>query len=243
MTVKRIGTDSSGRPIFMSDHMAAWWADFTDALGFAPTITQGPWMSLVPGGGAADSAGYHDRGGPLDLRLWDRTAAERQAMVREARKLAAAYWERDEARGGMELHAHLVIPGDPHMSPGCAQQLADYRAGRNGMTGSSAGPDYHWRPSPLVTTYTPEDDVAAEDVWQHPVKERDDSTKATERSAEYLLADAHRRAGDAAKSARRAERAVVAIGKALGPEVEQAVLAALEDAVVDVTVTVGGESK
>lgn len=88
-----------------------------------------------------------------------------------------------------------------------------------------------------------EDDVAAEDVWQHKVTERDDKTKASKRSAEYLLADAHRRAGDAARSARRAERAVVAIGKALGPQVEAAVNAALADAVVDVNVTVGGESK
>lgn len=89
-----------------------------------------------------------------------------------------------------------------------------------------------------------EDDVAAQDVWHFPLAERDDSTKATERSAEFLLADAHRRAGDAAKAARKTEHLVRALAKALGPEVEAAVEAALADAVVDVNVTVGGgESK
>lgn len=89
-----------------------------------------------------------------------------------------------------------------------------------------------------------EDDVAAQDVWEHKVTERDDKTDATERSAEFLLADAHRRAGDAARAARKTEHLVRALAKALGPEVEQAVEAALADAVVDVNVTVGGgESK
>lgn len=84
-----------------------------------------------------------------------------------------------------------------------------------------------------------EDDVAAQDVWEHKVTETDDSTKVTERSAEFLLADAHRRAGDAAKSARKAEAAVRALAKALGPQVEASVEAALADAVIDVNVTVG----
>lgn len=85
-----------------------------------------------------------------------------------------------------------------------------------------------------------EDDMAAEDVWHHKLTERDDRTKVTERSAEYLLADAHRRAGDAAKAARKTEYLVRALAKALGPEVEAAVEDALADAVVDVTVTIGG---
>lgn len=84
-----------------------------------------------------------------------------------------------------------------------------------------------------------EDDVAAQDVWHFPLTERDDRTKATERSAEFLLADAHRRAGEAAKSARKTEHLVRALAKALGPEVEASVEAALADAVIDVNVTVG----
>lgn len=84
-----------------------------------------------------------------------------------------------------------------------------------------------------------EDDVAAQDVWEHKVRETDDTTKVTERSTEFLLADAHRRAGDAAKEARKANAAVRALARALGPEVEASVEAALADAVIDVNVTVG----
>lgn len=89
-----------------------------------------------------------------------------------------------------------------------------------------------------------EDDVAAEDVWTHQVDELDGKTKARKRSAERMLAEAHKRAGDAERHARRTERAVEALAKALGPQIHAAVEAALAEAVVDVNVTVGGgESK
>ena len=52
----------------MSDRLTAWWDAYVDRLGFTPTIVQGAWM-IKNGGGANASAGYHDRGGCLDLRV------------------------------------------------------------------------------------------------------------------------------------------------------------------------------
>ena len=84
-TVRRRGTDTSGRAIWMSDRLAAWWDGYVDRLGFTPTIVQGAWM-IKNGGGADASAGYHDRGGCLDLRTWDKTPVQQEAMVRVARE-------------------------------------------------------------------------------------------------------------------------------------------------------------
>ena len=60
--------------------------------------------------------------------------------------------------------------------------------------------------------------------------------------AGQTLAQARGFAAAAYASSLRAEKAVQALAKALGPEVEAAVVAALKDAVVNVNVTVGGEN-
>lgn len=149
-TVRQRGTDTSGRAIWMSDRMADWWDGYVERLGFTPTIVQGAWM-LKNGGGAQASAGYHDKGGCLDLRVWDRAPAEQAAMVRVARKGGAGAWIRDQRpdRGGMDPHLHLVLGDDHDLADGAAQQWRDYVAGRSGL--ASRGPDYHPRPSPLIT--------------------------------------------------------------------------------------------
>lgn len=155
-TVRRRGTDSSGRGIYASDRMWDWWLDVVDELGFTPVITQGAWMTLA-GGGANQSAGYHDGGGCFDLRLWDRTEDERQRLVRVVRSRGAAYWERYPSQG-FELHAHLVLGSDHDIDDGAFWQWQQYIAGRNGL--ASGGSDYHWRPSPLVLTPPKEDPMA-----------------------------------------------------------------------------------
>lgn len=146
--VVRVGTDSSGRPIYMTRYMRRWWRRVCIRLGFTPVITQGAWMSKA-GGGAAASAGYHDAGGCLDLRVWNLTPAQQERTIRTLRAMGAAAWLRDQ-RHGMEPHIHLVLGSDADLAEGAALQWADYRAGRDGL--SSAGPDYHWRPNPLVLT-------------------------------------------------------------------------------------------
>ena len=161
-TVRRRGTDTSGRAIWMSDRLAAWWDGYVDRLGFTPTIVQGAWM-IKNGGGADASAGYHDRGGCLDLRTWDKTPAQQDAMVRVAREGGAGAWLRDKtaARGGMDPHLHLVLGTDHDLADGARHQWGEYVAGRSGL--ASRGADYHPRPSPLVTTIPTDwgDDIMA----------------------------------------------------------------------------------
>lgn len=153
-TVRQRGTDTSGRAIFATDYMWSWWLDVCDALGFTPTVVQGAFMTRA-GGGATESAGYHDAGGCFDLRTWDRTADEVERMVRVLRLHGAAAWRRDE-RHGMDPHLHFVLGTDKPLAAGALDQWQDYIEGRNGL--ASNGPDYEWRPSPLVLT-PPEDDM------------------------------------------------------------------------------------
>lgn len=149
-TVQR-GTDSSGRSIRSTTECWAAWDAACAELGFTPTIVQGGWMGSA---GASASAGTH-AGDAFDIRLWDRTATEREQMIDSFRRHAFAYWERYESQG-FDLHAHMV-PG-PWASPAsqALDQWNDYLAGRNGL--ASNGADYHPRPNPIVTT-PPEDDM------------------------------------------------------------------------------------
>ena len=152
-TVVRVGTDPSGRPIYMTRRMRRWYRRVCTRLGFKPTIVQGAWMAQA-GGGAAASAGYHDGGGCLDLRVWDLTAAQQQRLVRVVRDMGAGGWIRDKAHGNMDPHFHLVLGSDAGLSTGATAQWIDYLNGFDGL--ASRGPDYHWRPDPLVRTPPPE---------------------------------------------------------------------------------------
>lgn len=159
-TVRRRGTDTSGRGIYATDHMWDWWERVLDELGFTPVIVQGAFM-LRNGGGAVESAGYHDQGGCLDLRTWNLDDDQQERLVRTIRRHGAAAWRRDQ-RHGMDPHLHLVLGTDKPLAPGAARQWLDYIDGRNGLDGG--GPDYEWRPSPLVLT-PPEDEMNEAD-WQ-----------------------------------------------------------------------------
>lgn len=145
--IVEVGTDSSGRPIYMTRYMRRWWKKVVNDLGFEPTIVQGAWMKKA-GGGAADSAGYHDGGGCLDIRTWDRTPEELQKMNRAIRSLGAGGWVRDK-RHGMDPHYHLVLGSDYGLSNGAKYQWQEYLAERDGL--ATRGPDYMWRPTPIVT--------------------------------------------------------------------------------------------
>lgn len=148
---RTIGTDSSGRAIRMSPVFANWWALYVEALGFTPTITQGGWM----GPAAAQLSGPTHDGDALDLRVWDRTQLQVEAMVRVARALGAAAWLRNEQHGGFsDPHVHLVPGRWAHPSPAALRQWDACKNGRDGL--ASNGRDYH--PYPLATK-PPEDDM------------------------------------------------------------------------------------
>jgi hypothetical protein len=154
-TVTRHGIDSSGRGIYASAYMWDWWIGVVDALTFTPTITQGAWMTLN-GGGASDSAGYHDGGGCFDLRVWDLTDKQVSTLIRTIRAHGAAAWLRNPQHGGFtDPHIHLVLGTDADLDDGAAYQWRDYIAGGDGM----GGRDYHPRPNPLVLTPPEVDDM------------------------------------------------------------------------------------
>lgn len=154
-TVARHGTDSSGRAIWATDYMWSWWQRVCDELHFVPTIVQGAFM-VRSGGGADASAGYHDAGGCFDLRVWDLSVNQVEQVVRTCRRLGAAAWVRDH-RHGMDPHIHFVLGSDKPLASGAAHQWRAYLSGHDGL--SSNGPDYEWRPTPLVTTPPEEDDM------------------------------------------------------------------------------------
>ena len=151
-TVRQFGTDSSGRPVLMTQFMADWWEGVVAELGFRPTIVQGAFMSRVPGGGAAASAGYHDLGGCMDVRTWDMTGDQLDRTIRVTRTLGGASWRRDKspAHGGMDSHCHITLGADRPLSAGAQESWRSYLAGDNGLANNA--PDYEWRPDPLVTT-------------------------------------------------------------------------------------------
>lgn len=152
--VSKIGHDPNGRPIFMTTYMRLWWATVCHELGFTPTIVQGAFMARA-GGGADASAGYHDLAGCLDLRVWNLTDDQVEKTIRTLRRHGAAAWLRDK-RHGMDPHIHLVLGTDHPLAAGAAYQWRQYVRGRNGL--ADDGPDYHWRPRPLVIE-PPEDDM------------------------------------------------------------------------------------
>lgn len=150
-TVTQRGTDTSGRAIKETNAAWAAWDAACAMLGFTPTIVQGGFMGAS---GAAASAGTH-AGDAFDVRLWDRTQTERDRMIHVFRDHGFAYWERYESQG-FDLHAHLIPGPWASPAPGALNQWRAYLAGRNGL--ASNGADYHYRPSPLVTSPPKETD-------------------------------------------------------------------------------------
>ena len=170
--VINVGTDTSGRTIWMTRYMKA----FIDAVKFdwrvAPfadklVIVQGAFMTRN-GGGASASAGYHDLAGCIDFRDYNLTEAERDTFCYVARCYGGAAWYRDAEHGGFDAHIHITLGGDYPLSNGARTSWISYQEGDNGLTGSSAGPDYVRRPNPFVTSYTgpvpfQEDELNADD--------------------------------------------------------------------------------
>lgn len=113
-------------------------------------IVQGPWMTKN-GGGADASAGYHDRGGCIDIRTWNLTLAQTLLFIRVASEYGFQFWRRGPGAkfGNMDPHAHCVFGSDRPLTPGAEAQVADLLATprRNGL--SSGGLDYEKRYTPI----------------------------------------------------------------------------------------------
>lgn|SRR5262245_6371793 len=146
----QFGTEPGDKdPLFMSRRMVAAWTQTCRDFGRDLVIVQGAFKA---GQGAKDSAGYHDKSGAIDIRMRDLTPSQQEEFIRVARAIGWAAWVRDEARGGMDLHAHLALLGEPNVDGGLQSQMDSYLAGGssgNGLTGDSRGTDYHPRPHPI----------------------------------------------------------------------------------------------
>lgn len=103
------------------------------AYAWSPYLTQG---SYNPGG-VAGSAGTHDGGGVVDVRISTMTTNGADLCVQALRRVGFAAWRRTEAEG-FSPHIHAVAIGDAQMSPSAADQVQDYFNGRNGLASNAA---------------------------------------------------------------------------------------------------------
>lgn len=110
------------------------------AYEWTPYLLQG---SYNPGVGA--SAGTHDGGGVVDIRVSTMSAGGIDLCVVALRKAGFAAWHRTSAQG-FSPHIHAVAIGDREMSPSAKDQVEDYFAGRNGLAnnGDDNGPRGLW---------------------------------------------------------------------------------------------------
>lgn len=127
---KTLVTSADHRDWWGCPCLAAWWPLVTQ-LAVARGIVRKT-LDVTQGGynrdGVAASAGTHDGGGVLDL------VQVSDATIRLLREAGAAAWHRTPAQGFIH-HTHMVLVGCPHVSSGAAHQVAEYRAGRNGLAG------------------------------------------------------------------------------------------------------------
>jgi hypothetical protein len=142
-----LGIDTSGRTVLVNRRMKAAYDAVVAELGFEPTILQGAYMNRA--GGADSTSGCHDGGGCIDTRAWDVDSDVERRLIQVARSVGWVVWHRDASHGGWPDHLHWVLLGDAQAAPSAIWQMAEYRAGRDGL--DTQGADYHWRPDPIPT--------------------------------------------------------------------------------------------
>lgn len=101
-------------------------------LGYPLTIVQGSYNA----GGVTASAGTHDGGGAVDLKATD---ALRKVGAMRASGFWA--WRRLPSEGPWSEHVHCILEGDARASRGAVAQVAEGKAGRNGL--ANGAPDPH----------------------------------------------------------------------------------------------------
>jgi len=155
LTVIRVGTDTSGRGLYMTKWMfliytAAKRHPLIQPFAHKIVVVQGAFM-IRNGGGASASEGFHNYAGCIDIRTWNLTTTELNLWIRVTRMLGFAFWRRDWSwqHGGMSPHAHGTLGSDAPLGSGAAVSWRSYLTGGDGLSGP--GRDYEWRPSPLVT--------------------------------------------------------------------------------------------
>lgn len=124
---------------------AAMIAAAEKILGFQLTIVQGCFRA---GHGAAASAGTHDKSGVVDFRVWGYPPhVSIDDVVKALRQVGFAAWHRTVEQFPTGAHIHAVAIGDKYLASLAAQQVQDYKIGRNGLAnhGLDDGPQVHIR--------------------------------------------------------------------------------------------------
>lgn len=104
-----------------------------DSYSWTPYLVQGSYHPGVSG-----SAGTHDGGGVVDIRVTTMTENGRNLCVQALREVGFAAWYRTPAEG-FDVHIHAVAIGDREMSPSALSQVGQYFDGTNGL--ANHGPD------------------------------------------------------------------------------------------------------
>lgn len=95
-----------------------------EKCGYPLLVVQGSWSTSV-----SASGGTHAGAGVIDLRAGSTPAV----TVKALRECGFAAWHRKVGQGPWAEHIHAVLIGNDHAAPAAKAQVADYRAGRNGL--------------------------------------------------------------------------------------------------------------
>jgi peptidoglycan hydrolase-like protein with peptidoglycan-binding domain len=90
--------------------------------------------SYHPGVGA--SAGTHDKGGALDIRINRYSTRTADQVVKAMRMAGFAAWRRGVNGDGFPPHIHAIAIGDKKAAPLAKRQVVSYFNGRDGLKGN-----------------------------------------------------------------------------------------------------------
>src|SRR5262245_48529268 len=172
---------------------------------FAPVpLSQGSYSTSV-----GQSAGTHDGGGALDVRVRDMTGSQKDSVVWALRRIGFAAWHRLPSQGDWPEHIHAIAIGDKELSDSAKAQVTAYKNGRNGLANNGAddGPTVAYdvyRQDVDLSYYGPEkwdeadfarlirwlDDPLAKAAWAEPVPNRN-TDPVTQIPAETSLSYTH----------------------------------------------------
>lgn len=112
-----------------------------DRLNFDLTIVQGSYNR----GGVAASAGTHDGGGAVDFSVRGLSQHQIADALITLRRVGFAAWHRLPSQGPWGEHIHAIAIGDPELSSGAHNQVAQYAGGLNGLANhrEDDGPRVH----------------------------------------------------------------------------------------------------
>ena len=165
-------------------------------------------LVVVQGGksGAPDSGTTHLRLGVVDYRRWNLTFAQADVVVHEGRDLCGATWERFIWQG-FDPHFHECLLGDdiPGLMDSVAiQQCATYKAGGDGVSGTSGDSD-PYRPNPIRDYVYLEDDMNQ--------AETQELFRIGNRLDAFIAGELTRDANEAERDKRRFQEIVLMLGK------------------------------